>query len=790
MCVSRAQVVTGFGEIWSAQTLHAYLQTKSVPCEWLDARDVLVVVSESEGLGEKGSAATGGVRPLWEETTRRMSGWWDAASERNGFGEIDYAEASPILVVTGFVAVTEQGAPTTLKRSGSDFSATIFAKLMAASRVTMWKNTDGVYTADPRRVPEAFPIASLKYDEAMELAYFGAQVLHPSAMLPCIDASIPVYVRNIFNPTFPGTVIEGRCATLSETDTLMVEEAERSGPSSLWDAATTPDGQTIPIKGITSIDKVALVNLEGASLIGVPGVAQKFMVAMSDAGINVLLVTQASSDHTLCVAVPEDQGEKALEAVRSAFELELTRSTVGNVSLLRGMAIVAIIGEGMAFRMGVSATFMRALSNAKANVRAIAQGSSERQIAVVMAAEQASRAMRSVHQAFTLSETIVSVAVVGGSGRVGQELFSQLAQQEEALKRDLQIAVKVVAATSSSKMVCDGTMMGLEASTVLDALDSDVATGLDMEELTVAMEDDVNPHRVVIDCTSSEEVTEYYERWLRAGISVIGPNKQLGSGPIERYRRVASASRERDLAATWTYESSIGAALPIINTARDLVNTGDVVNRVEGCLSQTMAYVLRRFSAEIPFSTAMREAVELGLAETDLRLDLDGSDTAQKVVTLAREVGLELSMDDVYVESLIPEQISAKAYDESEPGSRQDAASGGSMCALNAELLEDVKQLDAPMLERLEAALANGKVLRYGIVIDKAAGTGRVEIMEIGNDHPLYRLKADENLVIFHTDRYKSSPLVVKGAAAGPELLASAVFADLLRLSKTFQQGV
>ena len=415
VCVSRAGRHGLWRDLVGADAA-AYLQTKSVPCEWLDARDVLVVVSESEGLGEKGSAATGGVRPLWEETTRRMSGWWDAASERNGFGEIDYAEASPILVVTGFVAVTELGRADDAQALGlrllGDHLRQAHGREPRDDVEEHRRRVHGRPAPRARGLPDR--IAQVRRGD-------GARVLWRAGPPPERDAAVhrrehPRVRAQHLQPDVPGHGDRGRCATLSETDTLMVEEAERSGPSSLWDAATTPDGQTIPIKGITSIDKVALVNLEGASLIGVPGVAQKFMVAMSDAGINVLLVTQASSDHTLCVAVPEDQGEKALEAVRSAFELELTRSTVGNVSLLRGMAIVAIIGEGMAFRMGVSATFMRALSNAKANVRAIAQGSSERQIAVVMAAEQASRAMRSVHQAFTLSETIVSVAVVGGSG--------------------------------------------------------------------------------------------------------------------------------------------------------------------------------------------------------------------------------------------------------------------------------------------------------------------------------------------------------------------------------------
>ena len=353
------EVVTGFGEIWSAQTLFAYLKAKGAPATWLDARDVLVVKSDGAGLGEKGSSATGGVDPLYTVTSQKFAAWWEDETDKNKFDALNYKELAPIVVVTGFVASTEDGVPTTLKRSGSDFSATIFAKLMSAGRVTMWKNTDGVYTADPRRVPEAFSIPSLKYDEAMELAYFGAQVLHPSAMVPCIDNSIPVYIRNIFNRAFEGSVIQGRSATLLDADqALKMRSSDGTG-----------DQRVVPIKGITSIDKVSIVNLEGASLIGVPGVAQRFMQAMSSANINVLMITQASSEHSICVAVPHDQGEKALAALKANFELELARSTVNSVSLLKDMSVIAIIGEGMAFSPGVAGTFLKSLARGTTSAR-------------------------------------------------------------------------------------------------------------------------------------------------------------------------------------------------------------------------------------------------------------------------------------------------------------------------------------------------------------------------------------------------------------------------------------
>jgi len=753
------EVVTGFGEIWSAQTLHAYLQTKGVPCDWIDARDILVVKSDSLGLGEKGAASTGGVVPLWGETESRMTNWWNTVGRERGFLDVDYSTTSPILVVTGFVAKTADGVPTTLKRSGSDYSATIFAKLTEAGRVTMWKNTNGVYTADPRRVPEAFPIESLKYDEAMELAYFGAQVLHPSAMVPCIDNGIPVYVRNIFNPAFKGTVIQGRSATLKDS---MKDSTVKN-----WRAKK---GE-IPIKGITSVDKIALVTLEGASVIGGASAAERFMGAMADNGINVLIITQASSESSITVAVPENEGRAAILALEDAFELELSRSTVSSVSLVSGMAIIAIVGEGMALKSGVSSTFMSSLARANVNIRLIAQGSSERQIAVVVDGNDTSRALRAAHMAFTLSETTASVAVLGASGQIGTALCRQLKEQKKMLAEDLGIAMCVNIAACSTKMILGQDSRGLDTDSFPKLLSSDKACECDLDEVTKAVEADVNPLRVIIDCTNSEQVAEYYQRWISSGVNIIGPSRKVPAGDLDRYHRVCDAEREQPV--SWLYESSVGSALPILSTLRDLRETGDEINIIRGSVSGTMAYVLSKFSETLPFSEAVRNAVEKGFTENDLREDLSGYDMAQKVVILARGLGLEVNLGDVEVESLIPEEIIKKDY----PGDRE---------AVTEAVLEDIKSVDASMLERLKAAEANGEALRYKFVIDRATGKCKCSLEAVDSVDPLFRLKTNENLVAFETSRYVTSPLIVKGAAAGPDLAAAGIFSDLLRLTRAY----
>ena len=749
------EVVSGYGEIWSAQTLHAYLQTCTKHTAWIDARDILVVKCTTMGLGEKGQASTGGVTVLWDETARRLQNWWQSQTD---LSTTDYSDtsSSPIVVVTGFVAKTAQGVPTTLKRSGSDYSATIFAKLTDAARVTMWKNTDGVYTADPRRVPEAFPIASLKYDEAMELAYFGAQVLHPSAMEPCIDKNIPVFVRNIFNPSFKGTVIQGRSPTL--------REAFANAKVKNW---RSKSGE-IPIKGITSVDQTALVTLEGASIGGVH-VAERFLGAMAANDITVLIITQASSESSITVAVPESQGKAALAALQDAFELELARSTINSVSLSMGMAIVAIVGEGMALTSGVSSTFMGSLSRANVNIRLIAQGSSERQIAVVVSGSDTSRALRAAHMAFTLSETTASVAILGSTGKIGTAFVNQLKGQKEMLAEDLGVAMSVNLAASSTKMTLCPNSRGIEIDDLETLLASSEAEPFDLERVSYVMANDVNPLRVIVDCTNEEHVSDNYERWLSSGINIISPGRKVGSGDLERYHHICQAQKEN--AVKWYVESSVGAALPIVTTLRDLLETGDKIKCIEGSLSGTMAYVLSTFSDSLPFSEVVEKAVEKGYTETNLCEDLCGLDMARKVVILARQVGLDAKLEDMEIDSVLPEEVDCYTNKD------------------NKAVLEDLKNVDDQMAARWKEAEDQGRRLRYKFTIDAEAGTCRCALEAVANTDPLYRLKRNENLVAFATRRYETSPLIVKGAAAGPDLTAAGMFADLLRATRAYSSN-
>ncbi|CAK0830130.1 unnamed protein product [Prorocentrum cordatum] len=569
---------------------------------------------------------------------------------------------APLLVVTGFVCSTADGRPTTLKRSGSDYSATIFAKVLGSASVTFWKNVSGVYTADPRRVPSAFSIPRLTFDEAMELAYFGGQVLHPSAMVPCIEKRIPVLVKNVFDPSHPGTRVYGRGDARNKWE-------DQEDDVSMKD---------FPVKAITSIEKVSLVTISGASFLGTMGVARRMMQALEMAGANVILASQGSSEHSITVAVDSGDQDRAVEGLKEAFAMELATDSEIRVAPKPDCSIVAIIGEGMKERAGISSRFFSSLGRARVNVIAIAQGASERNISVVVPQKDLSRALRAAHEGFTLSDMKMSVGILG-TGMVGSEVMKQLAQWEASHGRrqelpammqakSLEVEVRMVADTRRMVLAEHGLpLRGLveeEGGTLwrISAWEEKVAdlgedfrvVPTDMGVLEDFLDTDRIPHKVIIDCTPSGEIAKNYPGWLRKGIHVISTSQRAGSGPLEGWAEILEATRS---GGRWCYETTVGAQVPIIATIQDLVQTGDDVKLVEGVLSGTVGFILNAM-CEDPSKTmgeALSEAAARGLTEPDPRDDLSGLDAARKAVIIARELGLQLDLSDVATESLLPE---------------------------------------------------------------------------------------------------------------------------------------
>jgi aspartokinase/homoserine dehydrogenase 1 len=697
-------LVAGFGEIWSTRLFAALLRERHArPGEvlWIDARRVVVV--EWGPLGPS---------VQWEQSQANL-----AKAVPAGF--------VGTLVITGFIASDTRGIQTTLGRNGSDFSASIFGALLAAQEIVIWTDVDGVLSADPRRVPDAKVIDSLTYNEAMELAYFGAKVIHPQTMAPAVARGIPIWIRNTFNAGHRGTLI---------------------GPTQT---------SALTVKGITTIDRVALVNLEGAGMIGVPGTAQRLFGALRDAGISVILISQGSSEHSICFAIPQEQAEIAEGVVRRAFAVELREGQIQSVEVSRDCAILAVVGDGMAGSHGVAAKVFGTLGNAAVNIRAIAQGASERNISVVIEAKHSARALRAVHSGFYLSPHTVSVGLVG-PGLVGGALLDQLATQVERLKTDFNLDLRVRGILTSKKMLlADGE---IDLSRWRELLEAD-APAADLVAFARHVKADHLPHAAILDCSASGEVAKHYRDWLASGIHIVTPNKKANSGPLDYYDSLKDARRATG--TSYLYEATVGAGLPIMQTIRDLRETGDEVTSVEGIFSGTLAYLFNVYDGREPFSQIVRAAKAKGYTEPDPRDDLSGTDVARKLIILGREVGLKLELADVEVESLVPAELTNCSADE---------------------FLERLPAFDARMAARYAEADAAGEVLRYVGRLDVKANRATVGLVRLPRRHTFANIALTDNVVRFATRRYCENPLVVQGPGAGPEVTAGGVFGDVLRL--------
>ena len=702
-------VVAGYGEIWSARLLAALLAKESPQRggTWVDARQVLIV-HETE-LGPT---------VLWDESQAR-------------FDSVVPADFEGVAVITGFIASDQEGLQTTLGRNGSDYSAAIFAALSKAAELCIWTDVDGVMSADPNRVPDAQVIDDLTYNEAMELSYFGTQVIHPQTMGPVIDSGIPVLIRNSHNPSHPGT---------------------RIGPRAVQDDN---------IKGITAIGGMALVNLEGAGMIGVPGTADRLFGSLKEAGVSVTLISRASSEHSICIAVPEAFADRAHQVISAAFAEELESGQIQAVDVTNGQSIVAVVGDGMAGTPGIAANFFGALGRAGINIRAIAQGSSERNISAVVASADVTKALRAAHSGFYLSHKTISVGLIG-PGTVGATLLEQIQKQSDKLAEKFNLDLRIRAIARSQKMLLGD--RSIEIPNWQDEFDAD-AVATDLEAFEEHVNPDHLPHAVIIDCTASEYIASKYAGWLSRGIHVITPNKKAFSSAYEKYAALQVAADKGS--SHYFYETTVGAALPVISTLCDLIHTGDEVRSVRGIFSGTLAYLFNVYDGTVPFSAIVREAKENGYTEPDPRDDLSGMDVARKLTILAREIGKNIEIGDFPVQSLVPDAL-------------QD-------CSIE-EFLEKLPEYDDAIDAMYRKAAAENRQLRYVATLD-ADGNASVGLDAVDEDHPFSNINLTDNIVQFETERYSANPLVIQGPGAGPAVTAAGVFSDLIRLANYLSKG-
>ncbi|GLU16268.1 hypothetical protein SLE2022_327090 [Rubroshorea leprosula] len=708
--------VVGHGELWSAQMLSSVIRKmmkNGIDCNWMDTREVLIVNPTSSNQ----------VDPDFLESERRLEKWFSQ-------------NPSKTIVATGFIASTPQNIPTTLKRDGSDFSAAIMGALFRARQVTIWTDVNGVYSADPRKVSDAVILRTLSYQEAWEMSYFGANVLHPRTIIPVMQYNIPIVIRNIFNLSDPGTTICHRAMTEDEDDKTVES----------------------PVKGFATIDNLALINVEGTGMVGVPGTASDIFGAVKDVGANVIMISVASSEHSVCFAVPEKEVKAVAEALQSRFRQALDAGRLSQVAIIPNCSILATVGQKMASTPGVSATLFNALPKANVNIRAIAQGCSEYNITVVIKREDCIRALTAVHSRFYHSRTTIAMGIIG-PGLIGGTLLDQLRDQAAVLKEEFNIDLRVMGITGSRTMLVSDVGVDLSQWRELLKGKGEVAS---LEKFTQHVHGNhFIPNTVLVDCTADSNVASCYHDWLRKGIHVITPNKKANSGPLDQYLKLRALQRKSD--THYFYEATVGAGLPIVSTLRGLLETGDKILHIEGIFSGTLSYIFNSFIGTRSFSEVVAEAKGAGYTEPDPRDDLSGMDVARKVIILARESGLKLELSDIPIQSLVPEPLRASASAE--------------------EFMKQLQLFDQDWAKERKEAEEAGEVLRYVGVVDAVNRKGNVQLRRYKKEHPFAQLSGSDNIIAFTTKRYEKQPLIVRGPGAGAQVTAGGIFSDILRLA-------
>jgi aspartokinase/homoserine dehydrogenase 1 len=696
-------MTAGFGERLSARIIAAHLNLRR-PAEYVDARQFMVTDDQFT------HAAV-----MFGKTNRNTKAY---------FGRLLRRRSRPIPVVTGFIAATEDGRTTTIGRNGSDYSAAIVGAAVGASVIEIWTDVDGVLSADPKLVPSAFALPHVSYEEAMELSYFGAKVLHSATIAPAVAKRIPILIKNTFRPSAPGTLI----------------------------SAQRRDGEAPVAKGISSVGDISLLTLRGTSMVGVPGTAERLFRTLAARRVNVILISQASSEHTICFAIRDADAALAIEAIEHEFRFEIQQRST-RIDHVPKQAIVAVVGDGMKGRPGVSGRVFSALGRHNINISAIAQGASERNISCVIEARQQARALNVIHQAFFEKRRRLALAVIG-VGNIGSALLQQLHQQRSYLMSK-GLDPFVVALADSKRFVVspDGINLGhwREALTASRRrmTPGAFAEAVSKLELTNA---------ALVDCTANDAIVDAYTAFINANFHIVTPNKRANVLPWPRYEALQQLLQRRQ--KYFLYETNVGAGLPVMSTLRDLIASGDEIVKIEGILSGTLSYLFNTYDGSAPFSQLVEEARRLGFTEPDPRDDLSGEDVARKLLILAREIGLRMDIEQVRVHSLVPSALGRGAFSQ--------------------RFFQAFARYDADMQRRLKAARSRGHVLRYVGVLER--GKAEARLLECPVSHPLASAKGSDNIIAFTTKRYSRTPLVVQGPGAGADVTAMGVFSDILKL--------
>ena len=692
--------IMSFGERLSTFIIAEAIKDHGISAEYLDARTLIYTDNQF-----------GHAKVDFAKTNQRIAA--------------HFSTPRPVQIITGFIATADSGETTTLGRSGSDYTAAIFAAALQATDLEIWTDVNGMMTADPRLVKKAFTVPQMSYEEAMELSHFGAKVIFPSTMQPAMVNKIPIWIKNTFNPTFKGTLIH----------------------------AESTNGKLI--KGISSMNGVSLLNIQGSGLLGVVGVSMRLFATLARERINVILISQASSEHSICIAIETVAARQAVQAIEKEFVHEIRSEEIDEVHTENDLSIVAVVGDRMKQSPGTSGRMFAGLGKNGINVVAIAQGSSERNISAVVRQADIAKALNALHEAFFLSDRKLLNVFLVGTGLIGNALLSIMKEQFEKLARENLLEINVVAVANSTRMLFSEDALPL-GSCIEDMKQN--GEPMNMQAFVGRMISANKPNSIFVDCTSSEAVTDCYTDILEANISIVTPNKKANSGAYEKYRELKSVAFKRGV--KFLYETNVGAGLPVINTLNDLLLSGDRVISIEGVLSGTLNFIFSAFTEGKKFSEVVKEAKAKGYTEPDPRDDLSGMDVARKILILSRETGLALELQDVEVQNLVPQDCRGDMTTE--------------------EFFTALEKHD-PEFEKLRHdAAAKKEKLRYKAVLQK--GRVKVQLGSVGEQHPFYSLSGSDNIILLTTERYHDRPMVIRGPGAGATVTAAGVFADIIRI--------